>query len=133
MRILGVDFGGSRTGLALSDPLGITCRPLATIEEKDEDRLVDKIVATAREEGVRQIVVGLPRPLKGGTNRQSEAATAFKDRLERKSTIPVLMWDERFTSKLAAEGRAGRVQDAVAACYMLQNYLDSRANVTEDS
>ena len=134
MRVLGVDFGGSRTGLALSDPLGVTCSPLATIVEKDEDRLVASIVAAADEQGVTQIVVGLPRPLGGGSNRQSEAAEAFRDRLEHKTTVPVRMWDERFTSKLAARGRSGaNGQDAIAACYMLQSYLDSLANFTEDS
>jgi putative Holliday junction resolvase len=148
MRILGVDFGGTRTGLALSDPLGITCSPFATVEEKDEGRLIAKILATAVEEAVGAIVVGLPRPLKGGTNAQSEAAVAFKDRLEEKAPVPVRMWDERFTSRLAdatrsrkgtsgprggGRGSSSGSQDAIAACYMLQNYLDARAQSTEDS
>lgn len=134
MRILGVDFGGRRTGLALSDPIGVTCSPLGTIEEKDEDRLVDKIVATVQEQDVSEIVVGLPRPLAGGVNAQSEAAAAFAARLQKATTIPVRMWDERFTSKLAAGSRTSRAsQDAVAACYMLQSYLDSLPERTEDA
>lgn len=134
MRILGVDFGGSRTGLALSDPVGVTCRPLAIIEEKDEDRLVQRVVAAAREQGVSEIIVGLPRPLAGGSNPQSDAALAFAARVRSATSIPVRMWDERFTSKLASRGGARKgPQDAVAACYMLQNYLDSGVDHTEDS
>lgn len=134
MRILGVDFGGSRTGLALSDPLGITCRPVATLEEKDEDRLVERIVMAADEHGVGIIVVGLPRPLGGGTNAQSDASVAFAEHLQRSLQIPVRMWDERFTSRLADRGRSRKSgQDAVAACYMLQNFLDSCAQSTEES
>jgi putative holliday junction resolvase len=141
MRLLGVDFGGSRTGLALSDPVGITCSPLGTVTEKDEDRLIEKILQAVTEHGAGMIVVGLPRPLGGGTNAQSEAAVAFKERLESQAPIPVTMWDERFTSRLADRGherkgggasRKGE-QDAVAACYMLQNFLDSRTDLTEDS
>ena len=140
MRFLGVDYGGSRTGLALSDPLGITCGPVGTIHEKDEDVLVGRVLEAAVENSVTMIVVGLPRPLSGGSNAQSEAAMAFKERLESKTSIPVKMWDERFTSKLADRGRERKSgaahkgeQDAVAACYMLQSYLDSRTQLTEDS
>jgi putative holliday junction resolvase len=134
MRILGVDFGGTRTGLALSDPLGITCSPLGTIREKDENLLVEKIVVVVREQEVGTIVVGLPRPLKGGTNAQSRAAVSFKEHLEHEAPVPVTMWDERFTSRLADARRSrGSEQDAVAACYMLQGFLDSRAQPTEDS
>ncbi len=134
MRVLGVDFGRSRTGLALSDPVGVTCTPLATIEEKDQDRLVQIIVAAAEEHGVKEIVVGLPRPLGGGTNSQSDASVAFAARVRSATSIPVCMWDERFTSKLASGGGTRKgPQDAVAACYMLQSYLDSRADHTEDS
>jgi putative holliday junction resolvase len=134
MRALGVDYGSSRTGLALSDPLGITCSPLSTLAEKDDERLIAKIVETSREQRVDRIVVGLPRPLSGGTNRQSADALAFKERLERAATIPVVMCDERFTSKLAERGRRGSTgKDAVAACYMLQSFLDSCTDVMEDA
>ena len=134
MRFLGVDYGSSRTGLALSDPLAITCSPLGTLTERDDERLIERIIRTAREQQVDTIVVGLPRPLSGGTNRQSESATAFKERLERVAGVPVVMCDERFTSKLAERSRrrtSGR--DAVAACYMLQSFLDSCTNTTEDA
>jgi putative Holliday junction resolvase len=130
---LGLDLGLSRTGLALSDPLGITCRPFGVVAERDEARLILRILTVAKEEDVGEIVVGLPRPLSGGTNRQMESTAAFTERLKHEISVPVVVWDERFTSKLAEKGRyRGEARDAVAACYMLQNYLDSRAKTTGD-
>jgi putative Holliday junction resolvase len=134
VRVLGIDLGGSRTGLALSDPLGLTCSPLDVVAERDEERLLLRIVAEVKEQDVGEIVVGLPRPLAGGTNRQVESAFDFAKRLERQSGVPVVTWDERFTSKLAERGRSRvKAQDAVAACYMLQSYLDSRTNTRGDA
>lgn len=134
MRVLGVDYGSSRTGLAISDPLGITCSPLSTLAEKDDERLIAKIAEMAWEQHVEKIVVGLPRPLSGGTNRQAEEAVAFAHRLEAAVTVPVAMCDERFTSKLAERGRGQRKgNDSVAACYMLQSFLDSCTDITEDA
>jgi len=131
MRILGVDLGSVRTGLALSDPHGVTCTPLDVLEERNEERLLQKIVQIAREHQVARIVVGLPRPLGGGTNPQSEAVAMFAKALGRRSAAPVSTWDERFTSKLAERGEAtvkarGRPRDSAAACHMLQSYLDSQ-------
>jgi putative pre-16S rRNA nuclease len=128
VRILGIDLGESRTGVAISDPDAITCSPLAVIRERDGDRLLLRVSAVADEYGVDEIVVGLPRPLAGGTNRQLEAALAFTKRLEDLTSARVVTWDERFTSKLADSGshRSGE-QDSVAACYILQNYLDWRS------
>jgi putative Holliday junction resolvase len=133
VRVLGIDHGRSRTGLALSDPLGLICSPLATIQERDEERLIADIVGVAKNNDVGRIVLGLPRPLSGGSNRQLESVLSFKLRLESQAAVPVLTWDERFTSKLAEKGaRHAVVRDSVAACYMLQNYLDSRSNSTGD-
>ena len=129
MRTLGVDLGRSRTGLALSDPHELTCSPLEVLQERNEDRLLQKIVRTAEQHEVARIVVGLPRPLAGGTNPQCEEVMAFVEKLTRQSPVPVTTWDERFTSKLAENGRTrSRPRDSVAACYMLQSYLDSRAS-----
>lgn len=129
MRSMGIDFGDRRTGLALSDPLGVTCTPLEVIEERDRKRLVERIVEVAGEHKVGKVVVGLPRPLSGGTNPQSERVLALVAALEKRLTIQVATWDERFTSKLAECGRPrSEARDSVAACYMLQNYLDAEAN-----
>ncbi len=103
--MLGVDLGRRRTGLALSDPYGLTCSPLEVVEERDEERLLLRIMEVAREQEVGEIVVGLPRPLAGGTNRQVESVLAFVAILEERAGIHVVTWDERFTSKLAEEGK----------------------------
>lgn len=140
MRILGVDYGSVRTGLALSDPLGLICAPYEIVEERDEAALIDRILECAAAEGVTEIVVGLPRPLSGGTNAQLQRAEAFRDALAARAPMNVRGWDERFTSKMAArtrasrsgEGtgrrarmRAGKNSDDVAACHLLQGYLDA--------
>ena len=128
MRVLGIDPGTSRTGVALSDPLGVTCTPLPVIRERDQEKLLLRVVAIADEQGAEEIVVGLPRPLGGGSNQQLEAVTAFTQRLAASTAMPVVTWDERFTSKLAERGgKTTGDHDSVAACYMLQNYLDWRS------
>jgi putative Holliday junction resolvase len=128
VRVLGIDVGTSRTGVAISDPLGVTCTPLPVIRERERDKTLLKVVAVATEYGVGEIVVGLPRPLGGGTNEQLHSVVAFAERLATLAELPILTWDERFTSKLAesAANRSGE-QDSVAACYMLQDYLDWRS------
>ncbi len=126
MRYLGVDFGASRTGLSLSDATGLICRPLTVVVERDTEALIDHVLEYACAEDVGEIVVGLPRPLSGGTNAQLEAADAFAKRLGERASMVVVTWDERFTSKLAERGRSKSTPaDAVAACYVLQNYLDA--------
>jgi putative Holliday junction resolvase len=129
VRLLGIDYGTSRTGLALSDPVGVTCRPLVVLSERDTDRLIQAILAATTQYEADGIVVGLPRPLSGGTNEQMQAVLAFVKRLRDGSTVPVETWDERFTTSLAEKGsKGGKPRDAVAACYMLQNYLDRLTN-----
>jgi putative holliday junction resolvase len=124
---LGIDVGTSRTGVAISDPFGITCTPLPVIRERDRDKVLLTIVAIADEYEAEEIVVGLPRPLGGGTNEQMDAVVSFIERLAASTSTPTLSWDERFTSKLAERGATkGSAQDSVAACYMLQDYLDWR-------
>jgi putative holliday junction resolvase len=120
--------------LALSDPYGVTCSPLEVVEERDGERLLLRIMEVAREQEVGEIVVGLPRPLAGGTNSQVESVLAFVALLGERVGTDVATWDERFTSKLAEKGRSRtEPQDAVAACYMLQGYLDSRASTRGDT
>jgi putative Holliday junction resolvase len=126
VRILGVDLGATRTGLALSDPLGITCSPLRVIVERDGAQTMLRVVEAAREHGVNEIVVGVPRPLRGGSNPQLESAERFARGLEALGEFKVSVCDERFTTKLAERGRSrDSQQDSIAACYILQGYLDS--------
>lgn len=126
MRILAIDLGSVRTGLALSDVEGVTCSPLPPVVERDRDKTLLTVVAVIEERQVAQVVVGLPRPLRGGTNTQVRQVLDFVERLRGSVQVPVLTWDERFTSKLAQKARStGTSLDSVAACYILQNYLES--------
>ena len=114
--------------MSLSDPHGVTCSPLAVLAAKDHHRLAREIARLAEEYEVREIVLGLPRPLGGGTNAQMEEVMQFKAVLEKYTAINVVLWDERFTTVLARRGRRSETDDAVAACYLLQNYLDRCSN-----
>src|SRR5660397_244827 len=138
-RILAVDVGDVRTGLAMSDVLGITCSPLRILHEKRRGVLVAAIQDIAEANQVESIVVGLPRPLGGGSNDQLRRTQRFVGELRASSAVPVHVWDERYTTKLAARGRAAigadtkSPLDAVAASYLLQDYLDSRAAAESNS
>jgi putative Holliday junction resolvase len=101
---------------------------MPVVHERDEGKVLAAIVDLADEYGADEIVIGLPRPLKGGRNEQSDTVLAFKERLAGSTTRTVVTWDERFTSKMAERGtkRTGE-HDSVAACYMLQGYLDWRS------
>lgn len=136
MRVLGVDYGSVRTGLAVSDPFGVTCRPFGILTKRDEESLVSDILFTAKELNVEAIVVGIPRPLSGGTNRQLETVLGFVKHLQQvaENALGVHMvirtWDERFTTSLARRHARLGQDDAVAACYMLQDYLDTLSRAT---
>ncbi len=128
MRVLGIDVGTSRTGVAISDPLEVTCSPLPVIRERDREKVLLRVVAIADEYGAGEIVVGLPRPLRGGSNEQMQSVADFAYRLAALTATPVRTWDERFTSKLAESGgKKTGDQDSIAACYVLQDYLDWRS------
>lgn len=134
-RVLGVDVGTRRTGLALSDSAQITCSPYGVLVEPDQETLAREIVRVAQEEQAELVVVGVPRPLRCERNQQSEAVLRLVDRLRALSVTPVVTWDERFTTKLAKRlpSRAGQL-DAVAAAFMLQDYLDAaRSKLQEET
>ena len=134
MKILGVDYGESRTGVAVSDAFGWTAQAVGTINEKDINKAAEKVAACAKEQGAEKIVVGLPKNMDGSEGFRAKASVKFADILGEISGLPVIMWDERLTSVSAArvldEGnirgkKRKAVLDTVAATYILQGYLDS--------
>jgi putative Holliday junction resolvase len=135
-RVLGVDLGTRRIGLALSDPLGLTAAPLGVVE-RSGDRAVDHraILAAASEAGAERIVVGLPLSLSGRAGPAARAAATEVAELAERAGVPVEAFDERFTTvtaerALAAGGVRGQARrrriDAAAAAVMLQSWLESR-------
>ncbi len=126
-RVLGVDVGSKRTGFAVSDQLGITCRPLKVVRVNTVDDTVSAIISTVEEQQAETIVVGIPRPLRGGHSDQTDHTLAVVRSLCERSHVPVVSWDERFTTKMAREVTSSEKKlDAVAAAFILQNYLDAQ-------
>jgi putative Holliday junction resolvase len=134
-RILALDVGMRRIGLAVSDPLGITAQGLETLQRKNKRTDLEKLEAVIRRYEVRELVVGLPLRMSGAEGIQSEKMTLFAEELRRRFQLPVHLWDERLTSaeahrilrdaELSIEKRAKAV-DRMAAVLILQNFLESR-------
>ncbi len=131
MRLLGIDPGEKRLGLALTDELGLLAHPRPAL--KAGAQVAGEVAALVRQEGVGQVVVGLPVRTSGVEGPEAMAARRFAARLAEALTCPVVMWDERWTtvqakSLLREQGRprAGRKGsiDSLAATVMLQAYLD---------
>ena len=137
-RVLAVDVGARRVGLAISDATGTLARPLETIAVSSEreavERVADRVAALEHEDdGLAVIVVGLPRRLDGSPSDESPRVRAFIGALSRRTTLPIEIEDERLTSR-EAESRLARRErdwrkrkaklDAAAAAVILQDYLD---------
>ena len=131
-RILGVDYGRRRIGLAVSDELGLTAQGLPTIEATGRSRAVAAVADVARAYSVSEIVVGLPLNMDGSHGELAEAATVFSTQLAESTGIGTRCWDERLTSVTAhrvmretgtrLRGRKGKV-DRIAATVLLDSYL----------
>lgn len=138
-RIMGLDFGSKTTGVAISDPLGITAQGIETIQREHENKLrrtLARIEALIQEYQVTSIVLGFPKNMNNTIGERAEKSLEFKSMLERRTGLEVVMWDERLTtvsaertlieSGVRREHRKEYV-DMIAAVYILQGYLDSMA------
>lgn len=132
-RILGIDLGERRIGLALSDPLALTAQGLPTLTVKSFEEAVGKVAETARKNRAITIVVGLPLNLNGRAGCQARKAYQFGERLQQKLDINVVYWDERLSSQAAERvllqaglrrRRRKYERDKLAAQIILQSYLD---------
>lgn len=149
MRVLGIDYGQRRIGLALSDPSGLLARPWKTIARAGNPRQVAAAMAKEiemlqqEEDGLVAVVMGHPRHLGGDPHEQTRAVEALVDQMRRIVTVPVVLQDERLTSHEAEEVLASRERDwrkrkplldAMSAAVILQDYLDTlpRRTATED-
>ena len=123
MKVLALDYGSARTGVAVSDPTGSVARPLGVVERAASEDGIARLVELAREEDVERIVVGLPITLRGEHGAQAEETDRFVELLRAAVDLPVESFDERFTTKLAESGETRAEQDAVAAAHLLSSYL----------
>ncbi len=132
MRIMGIDYGDARTGLAVSDAMNILVGEAWTVSQWDTDALADEIIREAKARGVERFVLGLPKNMDGSEGARAEKCREFAAALESRSGIPVVMWDERRSSVEAhailhangkKEKKHRRTVDAVAASLILEGYL----------
>jgi putative Holliday junction resolvase len=135
VRVLAIDPGTVRLGLALSDPSGTIAFPLKVMRRTTLERDLAEITGIVRDQGVEQILVGLPRRLDGTLDAAADAAKVFAAAIEQATGMPITLWDERLTTvaaerHLVATGmrreRRRATVDQVAAALLLQNYLDSQ-------
>ena len=137
IRIMGLDFGSKTVGVAISDPLGLTAQGIEIIRREQENKLrrtLARIEALVHEYQVPELVLGYPKNMNNTAVERAEKSLAFKKMLERRTGLPVVMWDERLTTVAAnrtlIEGGVRRENrkdyvDMIAAVYILQGYLDS--------
>ena len=143
MRIMGLDFGSKTVGVAISDPLGYNAQGIEIIRRKQENKLrqtLARIEALIQEYEVESIVLGFPKNMNNTIGDRAEKSLEFKKTLERRTGLPVVMWDERLTtveanrtmieSKIRRENR-GKYVDELAAIFILQGYLDYRSKGLE--
>jgi putative Holliday junction resolvase len=139
-RILAIDYGSRRMGLAVSDPLGITSQGIETLQRKNKRNDFSRLGQVIREYNVQEIVLGYPLRMSGAEGIQSEKVAGFAEELRQKFKLPVHLWDERLTSAeanrvlreadLSIQKRAQAV-DRMAAVLILQSFLQARSNPPE--
>lgn len=134
-RVLGVDYGLRRIGLAVSDPEGVVAVPWRTVEVGSDDKACACVREACREREIQEVVLGLPLTSSGVEGAMAQRVRAFARRLNDELNLPVTVWDERLTTAEVERAlisadvtRAGRkrLRDKLAACVLLQSFLDAR-------
>jgi putative Holliday junction resolvase len=126
MRVLALDYGRARCGCAVSDPTGVLASPVESVRAPATRRGLARLRALVGELDVERVVVGLPLSLSGGDSLQTTETRAFAARLEQELPVPVELYDERFTTRLA-ERTGGRAdEDSRAAAHLLESWLASQ-------
>jgi putative transcription antitermination factor YqgF len=124
VKVVALDFGTARTGVAVSDPTGTLARPLGVVERAATDEGLRRVADIVREEEAERVVVGLPLTLRGEHGEQARATERFVEALRAVVNVPVESFDERFTTTLAATAGGDAPEDARAAAHLLASYLE---------
>jgi putative Holliday junction resolvase len=124
VKVLALDYGRARTGVAVSDPTGTIARPLGVVERAASDAGLSRLVEIVRDEEADRVVVGLPLTLRGGRGEQAEETDRFLEALRARLDVPVESFDERFTTTLASRDAGDAPEDARAAAHLLASYLE---------
>lgn len=140
MKIMAVDYGDARTGIALCDPWELLASPLCVVFEKNPEKLLEKVAALAQEYGAGRVVVGLPKNMNGTLGPRAQLCHEFAEKLEKTSGLETVLWDERNTTVAATQilnttdtrgKKRKNVIDAVAATLILEGYLAYRKQTRE--
>ncbi|MDX6488748.1 MAG: putative pre6S rRNA nuclease [Gaiellaceae bacterium] len=123
MKVLALDYGSARTGVAVSDPTGTLARPVGVVERVGTEAGLAQLVEVIRAESPERIVVGLPLTMRGEHGEQARETEEFVETLRGATTIPVESFDERFTTDLAEQTPSSVPADARAAAHLLSSYL----------
>ncbi|HJR95086.1 MAG TPA: Holliday junction resolvase RuvX [Gaiellaceae bacterium] len=125
MRVLALDYGAARTGVAVSDATATIARPLGVVERAASEAGLAEVRALVEEHGAECVVVGMPLTLRGEHGAQAVETDAFVEALRATVGVPVETYDERFTTALAARGGGDSDEDARAAAHLLESYMQS--------
>jgi putative Holliday junction resolvase len=126
VRVLALDYGSARCGVAVSDPSGMLATPLPAVRSPDTRRGRATLRALIGQVGAQRIIVGLPLSLSGGDSAQTRSARAFAAGLAEAVPVPVELYDERFTTRMAARTGGRADEDSRAAAHLLEGWLASR-------
>jgi putative holliday junction resolvase len=126
LRVLALDYGSARCGVAVSDPTGTLATPLEPVLRPGTKKGLQRVVRLAAEVGAERIVVGLPVSLSGSDSAQTRETRSFADRLQAASGVPVELYDERFTTSLAQQAGGTAALDSRAAAVLLDEWLNVR-------
>ena len=124
MKVMALDYGSARTGVAVSDPTGTLARPLGVVERAGTESGLAELARLAREEDVERVVVGLPLTMRGAHGEQAAETEQFVEALRGVIDVPVELFDERFTTDLAQRTAGTAPEDAVAAAHLLSGWLE---------
>ena len=130
MRVMALDYGAARTGVALSDATGTIASPLGVVERAAGEAGLARLAEIVRENGVELVVVGLPLTLRGERGEQARETERFVEALRGAVGVEVVTFDERFTTSLAAQTPSPAPEDARAAAHLLSGYLARREAVS---
>ncbi len=122
-RVLALDYGSARCGCAVSDPTGVLATPLEPVLAPATRRGIGRLRALVSELGAERVLVGLPLSLSGADSAQTEETRAFSARLEQALSVPVELYDERFTTRLAERAGGRASEDSRAAAHLLESWL----------
>jgi putative Holliday junction resolvase len=123
MKVMALDFGTARTGVAVSDPTGVIARPLCVVARAASEDGLDELVRLVADENPEQVIVGHPLTLRGERGQQARVTEQFAASLRERLEVPVVLFDERFTTDLAQQTPSETPEDARAAAHLLSSYL----------